>query len=300
MKLSQCIAAAILSFGVFARGATVVVPVTQDTTLFELSPTFNLGATTLGAGGINIDSPDTQAPARMRALMRFDLAGIPSGAHVISADLTITVVRVPPSADPTGSTFELRRVLKPWGEGNKTGLTGVNATAGEATWLAPSHPSPSWEAPGASGPSDTAAAASSSAAIDALDTYTFSSTPALVADVQNWLTNPSSNFGWLMKSDAEQMPQSARRFASRESATGKPTLTIVYEIPPPPFRIQQFELRPEGMFLSWTGGAPPYEIERAENISGPWTAITTPSSDTQAIAPTNGPVAFYRVVSMVL
>ena len=57
-----------------------------------------------------------------------------------------------------------------------------------------------------------------------LGSYNFESTN-LVTDVQNWLTDPSSNFGWIMVNGNETISRSARRFASRESDT-PPTLLI--------------------------------------------------------------------------
>jgi hypothetical protein len=139
---------------------------------------------------------------------------------------------------------------------------------------------------------------SSSVNIEGLGAYTFATTPALVADVQVWLTNPASNFGWMMRSAAENVQQSARRFANRESAADKPTLTVGYTLPPPELRILNFELREQGMFVSWTGGTAPYRVERAENVFGPWTAVTAASSETQATASAGPAIAFYRVVSV--
>lgn len=297
MNVKLLRAAAIFCFSVFARGATLVVPASEDTTLFELNPTFNLGAGLLGAGGINQLSPDTGAPARMRALLRFDLSGIPSGSVVTSAQLRVTVVRVPGAAEPPASTFELYRVLKSWGEGTKAGFGGAAATAGEATWMTPQHPSPQWSTPGGGADADYDGDLTASVDIDGLGTYTFAS-PALVADVQNWVGRLEVNFGWLMRSSAEHLQQSARRFANRESATDKPTLTVGYNLPPPELRILNFELREQGMFVSWTGGTAPYRVERAENIFGPWTAVTAASSETQATVPAEPAIAFYRIVSV--
>jgi hypothetical protein len=112
------------------------------------------------------------------------------------------------------------------------------------------------------------------------------------------LANPASNFGWLMKSDSENLPQSARRFTNREAGAGAPTLTVTYTLPAVELKILQFELRPAGMFLAWTGGTAPYQVERAENIAGPWTPVTGALNETQATAPADVPAAFYRVVSM--
>ena len=52
----------------------------------------------------------------------------------------------------------------------------------------------------------------------------------MVADVQSWLDNPASNFGWLVLGD-ESTIATAKRFDTRESAS-PPVLTIQY-IPGP-------------------------------------------------------------------
>ena len=48
----------------------------------------------------------------------------------------------------------------------------------------------------------------------------------MVADVQAWLDNPASNFGWLMLGD-ETAIATAKRFDTRESAS-PPMLTIEF------------------------------------------------------------------------
>lgn len=50
----------------------------------------------------------------------------------------------------------------------------------------------------------------------------------MLADVQAWLDQPETNFGWLMLSQAEQSNFSARRFASREDTHRAPLLTLGY------------------------------------------------------------------------
>ena len=53
----------------------------------------------------------------------------------------------------------------------------------------------------------------------------------MVADVQSWLDNPASNFGWLVLGDETDHRTTAKRFDTRESAS-PPMLTIQY-IPGP-------------------------------------------------------------------
>ena len=53
----------------------------------------------------------------------------------------------------------------------------------------------------------------------------------MVADVQSWLNNPSTNFGWLMLGDETQ--NSGKMIGSMHSSS-PPTLTIDYTAPAKP------------------------------------------------------------------
>jgi hypothetical protein len=66
--------------GEAARAGTVTNLPAADTTLFETAPDNNLGAGTLAAGA-------TRGRLRARALLRFDLSGVPANAVVVSATL---------------------------------------------------------------------------------------------------------------------------------------------------------------------------------------------------------------------
>ncbi len=59
----------------------------------------------------------------------------------------------------------------------------------------------------------------------------FSTSNTLVTDIQAWIQNPSTNFGWIISSLSEDDPGNVRRIRSRESAT-PPTLTLKYTAVP--------------------------------------------------------------------
>jgi len=90
-----------------------------------------------------------------------------------------------------------------------------------------------WQVPGATGSADSVSTPSSFVAVGSANftDYTFSSMAGLVADVQGWINNPSSNFGWLLISEDEVTPQTARRFGAREDPVHPPVLTISYSLP---------------------------------------------------------------------
>lgn len=204
-------------------GATVALQPVADTSLFENSPDNNLGTADLAAG-------TTSSGSKSRALIRFELAGkVPGDATITSVELMLRVSRNPPSS--VASTFGLYRALQGWSEGRKGGRTGSPATAGETSWNVRSFPAALWSAPGASAPSDYAATASGTTSISGLGSYLFASAPQLIADIQSWLATPGANFGWILISQSESLPRTARRFASREDPNNGPLLIIQYSTP---------------------------------------------------------------------
>ena len=153
-----------------------------------------------------------------RAMLRFDPSGqLPPGAVVTAVSVTVNVVRVPGIA-PANSTFDLRLILQSWTETN-------------VTWNSRIQGSP-WNSPGAEGAGDSLASPSSSVFVTGLGPYTFPSTPALLSDVQSWLNNPGTNFGWLLVSEDEVTSETARRFGAREDPPNASVLEIDYALPP--------------------------------------------------------------------
>src|SRR5262245_28854064 len=150
---------------------TITLSPVADTSLFEYSPNNNLGGLdSVAAGTIRVLK-------RSRALFKFDVTQIPSNATIMSADLTLQVVMVPPAWRNTGSTFELHRVLRDWGEGQSAGPPrGSIAKTNEATWNNRFHPSTPWGQPGGSSNIDYVAAFSGTSFVSGIGPYTFSST----------------------------------------------------------------------------------------------------------------------------
>jgi len=66
---------------------------------------------------------------------------------------------------------------------------------------------------------------SASQSVGGIGQYTWSSAQ-MIADVQSWVNNPASNFGWLVLGN-ETGIATTKRFDTRESAS-PPVLTIEY------------------------------------------------------------------------
>lgn len=290
---STCLGACLFN----AWGDTLTLKPTADTSLFEVSPNNNLGKAWLAAG-------TQRTGERARALVLFDLAALPTNAVVSSAALTFKVVKA--SSGAVNSTFEIRRVLVDWAEGTKgsTGSgTGSAATAGESSWN--SRGPGSWSVPGGAVGSDFATATSATQPL-AGTSLAFASEPGVVADVQAWLSDPAQNHGWVLLSQAETTPLTARRFGSRETAGSEPTLVIEYSVPSAPTPPQLVGPQKVGDQLQLQFAAEPgpsYTVEFTTALpSANWEILTNFAA--AGVAHTNTmldaltePQRFYRVRS---
>ena len=273
---------------------TLTLTPSADTTLFQNFPDNNLGGVTMLAAGTTAHGFLT------RALIKFDVAGqIPPGSTVTSARLRVTVSRAPLGAQP--STFSLRRVLRDWGEGDKSvGTLGDVATEGEANWTYRFYDVASWQTPGGAPGVDFSNTSSSSAPSATGGTMLFNTSVQMVADVQSWLQNPGQNFGWLVISGSEQLLSTARRLASREDPNSAPALEIQYA---PPFRIDNVALS-DGSFHFSFHVEPlfTYTVESRTFLgTGTWGTLTNfserlSSYEATISDPATGPSRFYRVL----
>lgn len=252
-----------------AQADTVTLQAWHDATIFENAfQSGGNGATNSnGAGpGMFAGSNSNQSPRR--GLLSFDVSSIPTGATITSAQVQLTVGQIAGSGgsgtggDQITRTIDLYKLNTDWGEGT-TGNTatmiggtgqGFPANPGDATWTANKLGTSLWTTPGALG--NTNGVASASTQIQGglatggaqNQTFTWGTNAQLVADVQSWLANPLSNFGWLIKNvdevDNPATPavnegfQTFRSFYTKEGealglGTG-PRLLLEYSLAPVP------------------------------------------------------------------
>jgi hypothetical protein len=134
-----------------------------------------------------------------RGLLAFNLGGVPAGATVASAMVTLNVDAVPSSGGEVAN-FSFHRLVSDWGEGTSSG-TGLGAapTAADATWLKPFFGQPTiWLEPGG----DFEPKRSATQSVNGFGNYTWTA-PQLAYDINSWLAAPATNFGWLLKTDIE-------------------------------------------------------------------------------------------------
>ena len=211
-----------------SRAATLQLEPVKDALIYEDAS----GITANGAGEFLLAGRTNQASgSRRRSLLQFDFTPLPAGAVITSASLQLHLVTVT-TADLAVS---LHRLTTPWtaGASNPTGneSSGATALTGDSTWLHASFPGTLWTAPGG----DHAATPSASSTVTGAAGFFTWTSPALAADVQQWLELPSTNAGWMLRGD-EISPQTAKRFDSADSATPdwRPRLTLTYDLIPEP------------------------------------------------------------------
>src|SRR5450631_188186 len=143
-----CLAAALLSALTAEAGTvTAVLSPNADATIFQE----------------NADSSDAKSPGLYagrnrtdfirRAFLRFNVAGIPAGVTISSAEVRLSLTNA-----NSGSVFgSLYRATAVWGEGTSNagspGGSGAPATPGDPTWTMRVYPATPWTIPGG----DTAA-----------------------------------------------------------------------------------------------------------------------------------------------
>jgi hypothetical protein len=213
--------------------AAITLPPVADNTLFQARPGNSDGA------GPDLYAGETVSDGARRALLKFDVAGnLPAGAHIDSATLLLHV-----SMDRTSSvSLSVHSLKASWGEGtsnsSEPGGKGVPATTNDATWtdrFFGASPAQKWASAGGDFNSPASATTPAATRINNELFYQWSSV-GLVADVQNWLNTPSSQFGWLIKGSSEATGGTAQRLDSRESLTQgfRPQLTINFTLPNTP------------------------------------------------------------------
>jgi hypothetical protein len=200
--------------------SVIILGSQRDNTLYEDS----LGSVSNGSGEYFFSGKNSQNLSR-RAVLAFEIAGnVPNGSIVTQVSLTLYLSRTS-SGD---ETISLYRVLSDWGEGasNAPGNegSGTNAQPGDATWVHTFFDTSFWSTLGG----DFLTSSSASTVVGDTAFYTWSS-PQMANDVQSWLENPSSNFGWILLGN-ENVGSTAKRFNSRENSNSarRPFLTLNY------------------------------------------------------------------------
>ncbi len=204
----------------FTLAQTVTLNPDKDNTLYESAS----GDVSNGAGDYLFFGQTNQGDLR-RALISFDVASaLQPGDSVTNVLLRFEVSKVP---NNTSRTTNIHALTASWGEGSSNAGgqegTGTAATTGDATWtmafFGGTNPVPWANAGGDFNPT-------ASGSVDVTGTGAYSASSAqMIADVQDWLNNPSNNNGWILIGE-EGTNASAKRINSRENSSNSLSLQI--------------------------------------------------------------------------
>lgn len=203
-----------------ANAAIINITPSKDNTLYEYDPAEGDNSNALG---LHFFAGETAMSELRRGVLAFDISGnIPPGSTIIAVTLSLNMSKTPLD-DPR--TVELHKLLADWGEGTSIAPgeegDGAPATPNDATWRHRFFDTIFWTNEGG----DFSVTVSASQSVGPIGQYTWSSAQ-MVADVQSWLDNSASNFGWLVLGD-ESTILTSKRFDTRESAS-PPVLSIQY------------------------------------------------------------------------
>lgn len=211
---------------------------TLDNTMFSENGAVSDARGYLYAGRTGVISGSSDL---RRALIAFDLAGLPAGSVMESAQLKLYLNKIGPAAG--GKTLSLHRLTETWGEGtsqNTTGGTGAPATTDDATWTHRFYNTTMWTTAGGTFQATASATTTVPTSFPPAGTLiTWASTPDLVSDTQSWLNNPATNAGWILRCD-ETTDGTACRFDSGEYGGTPPALEISYLTTPPPSHFESW------------------------------------------------------------
>jgi hypothetical protein len=202
-----------------ARAAIINLTPSKDNTLYEFDPAESDHS---NGAGFHFFAGENGMGELRRGVLAFDIAGsVPPGSTITAVSLSMNM-----SMTPAGAlTVELHKLLADWGEGTSHAPMGEGdgapATPNDATWRHRFFDTIFWTTQGG----DFSALVSASQSVGAVGQYIWSSAQ-MITDVQSWLDNPGSNFGWLVLGD-ESTAATAKRFDTRESSS-PPVLTIEY------------------------------------------------------------------------
>jgi hypothetical protein len=200
----------------------IVLTASKDNTLFETTT----GGVSDGAG-VHLFTGRTNLGTKHRALIAFDLSQIPAGAKITAVTLTLHVSQTVAGTE----TLTIHGVSADWGEGtSNAGIfrdgAGASSKTNDATWIHRFFSSTHWTNPGGDfDPSTDSSAAAEGAGTDVV----FNATTAMIARVQGWVDQPSTNFGWIVIGN-ENASRSTKQLSSREASntSERPTLAIDY------------------------------------------------------------------------
>eukprot|EP00043_Microstomoeca_roanoka_P004193 m.48097 g.48097 ORF g.48097 m.48097 type:complete len:284 (-) comp12379_c0_seq1:115-966(-) len=204
-----------------ATAETVTVFASMDTTICASDNGDQL-ANALGDG---IYVGQTGQQLARRGLIHFNLSEITSGSMISSVRIELYDRNF---AQDEEFAISVHRVLQPWQEGTSTFPGGKCAKAGgnDASWKYSNvATNTTWRTVGGNYTVEKSALTS----VGSSESYYIWQDERLVRDVQAWIDDPASNYGWILIGDEETV-RSVKSFVSRQNmdTTAHPRIVIEY------------------------------------------------------------------------
>ena len=203
-------------------GTRVMINPVKDNTLYKSSD----GSVSNGAGAHLFSGTNNDGNIR-RTVIAFDVtSNIPAGVTISSVSLRLNMTRT--ARGP--ASISLHKISADWGQGssdadrNEGG--GADSASGDATWIHRFFDAETWDNAGG----DFSPRASATAEVSDRGPYVWGPTSEMAADVQSWLDDPASDFGWILIGD-ESSNQTTKRFNSVENSisASRPVLIVEFE-----------------------------------------------------------------------
>jgi hypothetical protein len=207
-----------------------VIGASKDNTIFENVPNNS------GGGAAGIFSGNNNTPSKRRGLIAFNIAAsVPADSTITGVELSMYLANAP---NTNNQTIGLHRLSLDWGENTADTSSpavsgagnGVAALAGDATWNQNFFGTSSWPTAGATGSSNATASGTAVVGGPIDSQQKWLSTAGLISDVQGWLNNPATNFGWAIVNANETSAATMKAFYSRQATlsnggvSGSPTI----------------------------------------------------------------------------
>jgi Dockerin type I domain len=205
----------------------IMLTSSADNTLYEALNQSNQLSNALGQHFYAGETNQSAGTNLRRGVLSFDLSSVPAGSTITSATLTLHMSMTNSGAE----NFDLHLLQQNWGEGTSNsgsgGGNGSPATTNDVTWLDTFYDSTNpqfWTTAGGTFSSTVSATTS----VNDVGFYSWTGA-GLVSDVQQWVNQPSTNFGWILIGN-ETTAGTAKQFDTRENTTSAdvPTLTVNY------------------------------------------------------------------------
>ncbi len=202
-----------------SSAVTTTLPADKDNVLYESST----GALSNGEGRYLWSG--AASVGSFRSVVHFDLSSIPSNAQITDVTLRLYCDQ----NNGNAVDVDVHRLLSDWGEGtsnaNGDESGGDASTLDDATWIHTFYDSQFWSSTGG----DYEPSVSATNSVNADGIFIEWNASGMINDVQSWMDDPSTNFGWIFMGD-ELDPANAKRFSSRNSnqSSEHPELVITY------------------------------------------------------------------------